>query len=57
MLTLITDWWPVAVGASGGYAYYRFVGCRSGGMCPITTSPYVSTVYGALVGYLASFMT
>lgn len=42
----------VAVGAALGLAYYRFVGCRSGA-CAISSSPYVSTLYGAFLGYLA----
>ncbi len=40
---------PVALGGGAGYAYYRFVGCKSGA-CPITSNPWVSTIYGALVG-------
>jgi uncharacterized membrane protein len=34
-----------------GFAYYKLVGCRTG-TCPITSSPYISTLYGALLGYL-----
>jgi hypothetical protein len=34
-----------------GFAYYKLVGCRTGA-CPITSSPYISTLYGALLGYL-----
>lgn len=41
----------VLVGAGAGYLYYRFVGCRSGA-CPITSSPIISTVYGAMLGFL-----
>jgi hypothetical protein len=41
----------VAAGAALGYAYYAFIGCRTGA-CPITSSPFVSTAYGALVGGL-----
>jgi hypothetical protein len=40
---------PIAIGAAGGYAYYKFVGCRSG-MCPITSNPWISTIYGAILG-------
>ena len=40
---------PVFLGAALGYAYYYFIGCNSGG-CPITSSPYISTIYGAVVG-------
>lgn len=39
------------VGAISGYAYYHFVGCASG-HCPITSNPYMSVLYGALLGYL-----
>ncbi len=39
----------VALGALGGFAYYYFVGCVSG-TCPITSNPYISTGYGALMG-------
>ncbi len=38
-------------GATGGYLYYYFIGCN-GGTCPITSNPYISILYGALVGYL-----
>jgi hypothetical protein len=38
-------------GAVAGYLYYRFVGCRTGA-CPITSSPIISTIYGAMIGFL-----
>lgn len=41
----------IIVGGIVGFAYYHFVGCASG-TCPITSSPYISTIYGALMGYL-----
>jgi len=40
-------------GAAMGFAYYKLVGCRTGA-CPITSSPVVSTLYGAVLGYLVS---
>lgn len=43
----------VVLGALGGLAYYKFIGCRSG-VCPITSNPYISTAYGAVIGYLLS---
>ncbi len=39
------------VGAIVGWSYWYYVGCASGS-CPITSSPTVSTVYGALMGVL-----
>lgn len=41
----------IVAGLIGGYLYWRFVGCASGG-CPITSSPINSTLYGALMGGL-----
>lgn len=41
----------VVVGAAGGFAYYHFIGCAGGG-CPITSNPYISTAYGALIGVI-----
>lgn len=38
-----------------GFAYYKLVGCRSGA-CPITSSPYISTLYGALLGFVVGGM-
>jgi hypothetical protein len=38
-----------ALGAIGGFAYYTFIGCTSG-TCPITSNPWISTAYGALIG-------
>ena len=44
-----------AVGAIGGFLYYRFVGCVSGA-CPITSNPYISTVYGGVIGTLLGYI-
>ncbi len=41
------------VGGVVGLLYQRLVGCRTG-TCAITSNPYVSTLYGAFIGYLAS---
>ena len=41
----------IILGGIGGFAYYHFVGCASG-TCPITSNPYISTLYGSLMGYL-----
>ena len=42
---------PAGIGALGGFAYYKFIGCASGA-CPITSNPVISTIYGAVLGYL-----
>jgi hypothetical protein len=42
-------------GAALGYAYYYFIGCNSGGTCPISSNWHVSTLYGAGMGLIASF--
>ena len=34
-----------------GFAYYYFIGCKSGA-CPITGNPYISLLYGAGMGLL-----
>ena len=41
----------VALGALAGFGYYRLVGCRSGA-CPIWANPYISTIYGGVLGYI-----
>jgi hypothetical protein len=38
-------------GALGGFLYWKFVGCASG-TCPIKSVWYLSTLYGALLGFL-----
>jgi len=43
----------IVIGGIGGYTYYHFVGCASG-TCPITSNPYITIAYGALLGYLFS---
>jgi hypothetical protein len=41
----------LAFGVAGGYLYYKFVGCQSGS-CAITSNPYMSMLWGGLMGYL-----
>jgi hypothetical protein len=38
-------------GAVLGFGYYKLVGCSSGA-CPITSNPYISTLFGAVMGFL-----
>jgi hypothetical protein len=55
LLTSWTFWKPfiaVSIGAIGGFLYYHFVGCASG-TCGITSNPYMSTIFGGLLGYFA----
>lgn len=39
------------IGLTGGYLYYKFIGCQSGS-CAITSNPYMSMLWGGLMGYL-----
>ena len=40
-----------AVGGIGGYFYWLYVGCSTG-TCPITSSPVMSVIWGAILGGL-----
>jgi hypothetical protein len=52
--TMIARWLVGAViGGVLGYGLYRFVGCSTGA-CPITANPWVSTIFGAVMGGMAS---
>jgi len=44
----------IALGALLGFLYFRFVGCRTGA-CPITSNPFASIVFGALLGGLMAW--
>ncbi len=41
----------IGIGALLGFAYYYYIGCASG-TCAITSNPYISTVYGAMIGLI-----
>ena len=41
------------VGFAGGFLYWHYVGCASG-TCPIQSKWYLSSLYGAVIGYLIS---
>jgi len=39
------------VGGALGFAYYKFVGCSTGA-CPLTSNPWISSIFGAILGLL-----
>lgn len=41
----------IILGAIGGYLYYYYIGCANG-TCAITSKPFNSTLYGAMMGGL-----
>lgn len=41
----------IIAGAIAGYLYWKFVGCSSGS-CAITSHPFNSSIYGAVMGGL-----
>lgn len=41
----------VVAGIIGGYLYWYFIGCSSG-ICPLTSSPIKSSIFGAVMGGL-----
>jgi hypothetical protein len=45
----------IIAGAIGGYVYYTQVVCVTGG-CPLTSNPFITVLWGALMGYLLADM-
>ena len=46
-------WKPLiamSIGGLTGFLYYHYVGCASG-QCAISSNPYLSILWGALLGY------
>lgn len=41
----------VVIGSLAGFAFHRFVGCKSG-TCAIWANPIAATLYGALLGFV-----
>ena len=44
----------VVLGSMGGFAYYYFIGCSSGS-CPLSSNPYLMTVWGVFFGGVLFF--
>lgn len=44
----------LTLGAGAGFAYYATVGCSTGA-CPITSNPWISTGWGAVIGLTATY--
>lgn len=42
------------VGGLLGFLYYYFIGCVSGGGCPITSNPVITISTGAILGLIFS---
>jgi len=40
-------------GALVGFLYQHFIGCHTGA-CPLTSNPFLSTLYGGLLGLLVA---
>jgi xanthine/uracil permease len=43
------------VGVIAGYIYYIKIGCNSGS-CPITSNPWLTMLWGLMMGYLLGDM-
>lgn len=50
---IIKPLFGITIGAALGYTYYATVGCSTGA-CPITSNPWISTFWGAMIGGFAT---
>jgi hypothetical protein len=48
ILKIITG---IVIGGAFGFTYYKVVGCSTEA-CPITSNPWISTIYGSVMGLL-----
>ena len=52
-MTVIKPLLGLFLGAGLGFLYYRFIGCTTGA-CPLTSNPWISSIYGAVLGLLVT---
>jgi hypothetical protein len=56
-MTFLRKYWKPIVftvaGVVSGFAYWRFVGCKSG-TCPVTSNWHTSALMGGILGFLIS---
>jgi hypothetical protein len=50
-MNIFTTFLPIFFGGLLGFGWHKLVGCRSGA-CLLTANPYLSTLYGAFLGFL-----
>jgi hypothetical protein len=43
----------ILLGGGAGFAYYKLVGCSTGA-CPLTSNPWITTLYGGAMGLLVT---
>ena len=41
----------IIIGGLAGFLYYKIIGCRTGS-CAVTSNPWISTIYGAVIGLI-----
>jgi len=45
----------IIIGGGAGFGYYKLVGCSTG-VCPITSNPLITIIYGAVIGILIALL-